>query len=86
MTSTYKKAVEVFGETEQINMLFEELGELISSINRHRRGRKDKSSVEEELADVQIMLYQMRYIFNPDIMDDWVLLKTSRLKSLIEGE
>ena len=67
-----KAAVDIFGEAEQINMLYEEMGELAQAVNKWRRGGKKKeemNQVREEIADVQIMLDQMRMIFGPTAIE-----------------
>jgi len=75
----YKRAADTWGEESQVGMLIEEMGELLSAINRRHRCRTDKSTVEEELADVEIMLAQMRIIFDADLVDEWKAIKTKRL-------
>jgi len=67
-------------------MLCEEMGELISAVNRWRRKRDDGSSVEEEIADVRIMLKQMDHIFDKETIDWWEALKTGRLENRIKKE
>jgi NTP pyrophosphatase (non-canonical NTP hydrolase) len=63
----YKEALEVFGKTNQILMLFEEIGELQQAINKRLRGiDTDLTNLKEEIADVEIMLEQMRIIFGID--------------------
>lgn len=78
-TDAYKKAVEEWGAESQIGMLVEEMGELLSALNRRSRERTDKSTVEEELADVEIMLAQMRFVFDSEKVDEWKEIKTRRL-------
>jgi len=63
----YQEALEAFGKTHQILMLFEEIGELQQAINKRLRGiDTDLTNLEEEIADVEIMLEQMRIIFGID--------------------
>ena len=58
-----KRAVEVFGKDTQILMYFEEAGELAQAISKDKRGFKDKANIAEEIADVEIMLEQLKYIY-----------------------
>lgn len=68
-----KKAVDLYGKEAQVDMCVEECSELIKALLKERRqgyGKVDPSKkqlalehVREELADVQIMLEQMRIIF-----------------------
>lgn len=62
----YSKALDMWGEELQFGMLHEEMGELIVAINKVRRGKGGIASVIEELADVEIMLEQIAYIFGID--------------------
>jgi NTP pyrophosphatase (non-canonical NTP hydrolase) len=80
----YKKAVDTFGAESQLWMAIEEMGELITSIARYKRGRTDKSEPEEEIEDVLICVKQLRHIFDGDKCKDWKLTKTCRLVKTIE--
>lgn len=82
--SVYKDAVDLWGPDSQIGMLFEEMGELMSAIIRDKRERTYKASVEEEIADVSIMLEQMNHIFNPALIESWKQLKIKRLEARIQ--
>ena len=84
--TVFKDAVDLWGADSQIGMLFEEMGELISAINRDKRERVDKASVEEEIADVAIMLEQMNHIYNQELIESWKQLKIGRLKARIQKE
>jgi len=79
-----REAVLLYGKEAQIGMLLEEMGELISALNRRlMRGRVDKATVEEELADVEVCLRQMRHVFPDDVIDMWVAIKLHRLEKKI---
>lgn len=66
------QAVKVFGEKSQIRMAIEEMSELIKALCKLERAEtvaeRDKAfgNVIEEMADVQIMLDQLRIIFGND--------------------
>lgn len=64
----YRKAVETFGIEPQIDMCIEECAELIQALNKAKRcgiiDSRAVASVCEEVADVEIMLGQMRHIFD----------------------
>lgn len=81
----YRRAIEIFGEREQINKLGEEMAELWVAICHYREGRGTVNNIAEELADVQIMTEQMCLIFG---CEDAVLFyrdqKTERLAFKIE--
>ncbi len=62
----FKMAREKWGDQCQIDVAIEELGELISALIQHRRGRKNDVGVAEELADVHICLEQLIPMFGKD--------------------
>ena len=53
-------AIRTFGEKEQECQAIEECAELIQAINHKHRGRD--SNIPEEIADVEIMLEQLKII------------------------
>ena len=63
-------AVEVFGKESQQQQLIEELAELIVALNHYNRGRIQFGTVIGEMADVYIMLEQLRCIYH--ISDGWM--------------
>ena len=58
----YKKAIATYGAKAQENQAIEECAELITAINHKHRGREH--NIEEEIADVEIMLEQLKIINN----------------------
>ncbi len=77
----YKEAVDKWGHNSQMNMLIEECAELIAAINRFRRERTDLIPLLEEIADVEIMLGQIRCIFDAELID---IAKRKKLTRLAE--
>ncbi len=57
-----KAAIETFGDVHQENMVIEECSELIQAISHKHRGREH--NIPEEIADVEIMLEQLKIINN----------------------
>ena len=55
-------AIKTFGEQAQENQTIEECAELIQAINHKHRGREH--NIPEEIADVEIMLEQLKIINN----------------------
>jgi len=81
----YHKALELWGKDLQLNMVFEELGELISTLSRVIRGRMGPDKLAEEIADAEIMLEQLKIIYNNDKeVEDAKIRKIHRLKERIE--
>lgn len=58
-----RKAIETYGKDSQAKMMIEEMSELTKELCKWFRGETEKSHILEEMADVQIMLDQMRMIF-----------------------
>ena len=65
----YKKAIDHYGKEKQINQAIEELNELAVSLNHIRRDKCDKSDLLGEIADVLIMIEQVRHIFDIPLAD-----------------
>ncbi|MBQ4556530.1 MAG: hypothetical protein IJA60_02655 [Clostridia bacterium] len=58
----FVSAIRTFGEREQEEVAIEELAELIQAISHKHRGREH--NIAEEIADVEIMLEQLKIINN----------------------
>ena len=80
-TELYLKAIYFWGEQFQIDMMIEECAELTKSLLKRRRSNNLNANahIEEEIADVEIMLEQMKLIFNADNIQ---LLKEEKIKRL----
>ena len=80
----YQKAIEKWGQMPQINMVYEETGELITSLARYLRGRDTAADVITELADVSIMIEQMALMFGYEYYEVEKDRKLERLKERLE--
>jgi NTP pyrophosphatase (non-canonical NTP hydrolase) len=58
-----KEAIAVWGKNAQLDIVCEELAELIVAIMQYKRGRNALGSIVEEIADVEIVLPQLKTIF-----------------------
>ena len=58
----FTAAIRAFGETAQENVAVEECAELIQAISHKHRGREH--NIAEEIADVEIMIEQLKIINN----------------------
>ena len=76
-----KRAVEVFGKDTQLLMYFEEAGELAQAISKDKRGFGSKDNIAEEIADVEVMLEQLKHIY---VVERMKQQKIVRLSSRIE--
>ena len=82
--STIKDAVETFGEVSQVVVAIEELSELMKELCKLLRGEYHIDDMAEEMADVEIMLEQLRVIFaNDEKIERWKSMKLERLKERI---
>ena len=58
-----RKAIDTYGEESQMKMMIEEMSELTKELCKRFRGEGNTVHILEEMADVQIMLDQMKMIF-----------------------
>ena len=82
---TLQLAIQVFGPDAQVNVAIEEMAELTDAICKLRRGRRTVENVAEEIADVEIMLEQLRMIYKcSDSVDAWKESKLQRLQKSLD--
>ena len=83
------KAISKYGE-KQLDIAQEECAELIQAISKWKRYRstKAKLNIIEEVADVTIMLEQLKVMFGitEEIFNDGIDCKLDRLEKRMEGE
>lgn len=80
--SVYRAALRAWGQDAQVNKFVEELGEFLVEFSRMRNGGDNKEAFAEELADLTIMLEQLRLIY--DVNDEvcaYMDYKIRRLQS-----
>lgn len=80
-----QEAINRYGVDAQSDMMIEECSELIQALLKLRRNYvssdfKYQANVMEEMADVEIMLDQMKLIFNPKAVLQLRQQKINRLK------
>lgn len=80
------KALLKWGSELQVMMLIEEMAELQKEICKaHRNGVSNKANIAEEIADVEIMLTQMKILYCISYeTEEWKVKKLERLKKMIE--
>ena len=59
---TYKKAIDTYGKDKQLDVVIEEMSELTKEICKFTRGQDNHQQIVEEIADVEIMLQQLKMI------------------------
>lgn len=62
-TEVLQRALDTYGSSLQISMVFEEMSELQKELCKYLRGRGSSEHIAEEIADVEIMLKQMEMLF-----------------------
>lgn len=83
---TYAAAVKMYGKTSQLVMTMEEMSELTKELSKNMRGQDNVSAISEEMADVEIMLEQLKVIFsNRAEVDRYRADKITRLAVSITG-
>lgn len=81
----YDSAIRIFGRNNQIDVAIEEMAELTQQLIKVKRGISIESDIIEELADVQIMLDQMKILFCPvGSFESMKKMKINKLKFLTE--
>lgn len=63
-TAVCKRAVEAYGKEHQLIICMEEMAELTKELTKNLRGRCNLQDISEEVADVEIMLEQVKVIFD----------------------
>lgn len=83
----YKEAINNFGTSAQVIIAMEECSELIKELSKTFRGETTVENISEEIADVQIMIEQLKIIFRcENLVNRWVMNKNYRIAELIEEQ
>lgn len=83
---TLNTAINLFGVDNQLNVAIEEMAELTKEICKNKRGFHNFFEIADEMADVYIMLEQLKLIYHNDIaVNERINFKVSRLNSRIEN-
>lgn len=77
----YNKTINVYGKEAQMYKLTEECGEYITALNQFKDGRITISDLIEELVDIDVLIDQMKIIFE-DRISEWYHIKERKLKRL----
>lgn len=77
-------AINTWGGEDQIFMLVEEMSELIQAISKRKRGLEH--NIPEEIADVEIMLSQIKFYLDlGDEVYKWKNFKYERMRKVLEN-
>ena len=82
-----QKAIETYGADLQKQVAIEEMSELTKEICKDFRGKANRENIIEEIADVQIMLYQLMAMYNISDTELAITLglKITRLDERLKG-
>jgi len=86
MMNIFEETIALWGCEAQLKMAIEETLELSHAILKFMRNSNDITieKIEEEVADVEIMMKQLRLIFNSKKITKWKATKKRRLQKRIE--
>lgn len=86
LKSIYERAVEHYGLQHQMMICSEEMSELNKELCKNIRGEKNNQAIAEEIADVEIMLTQLKMALKvtPSVID-WKIKKLERLEDRIKN-
>ena len=79
----YYRAINLWGVNAQLDMMIEEMSELIFAIQKNKRNNTDETILKvcEEIADVQIMLNQLKVIYDDTLISKF---RNTKMKRLVE--
>lgn len=63
-TAVCQRAVEAYGKEHQLIICMEEMAELTKELSKNLRGHNNLQEIAEEVADVEIMLGQVKLLFD----------------------
>lgn len=85
-SAVLQRALDTYGSLPQIVMVFEEMSELQKELCKYLRGKYSPTNIAEEIADVEIMIEQMKLLFCcADDVRDWRRRKVERLKERLDN-
>lgn len=75
------KVIDKFKPSSQVIKAMEEMAELTQALSKFLLDKEH--NVEEEIADVEIMLTQLKIMFDMQGIENWKEYKLNRLKELL---
>lgn len=79
-------AIQTYGIDAQLDMCVEEMSELTKEICKKKRGKNNRNQIAEEIADVEIMLEQLKIMCNisDKEVNNVVFMKICRLEERLK--
>lgn len=86
--STIDRAINTYGAKNQIIVAIEEMSELTKELCKNIRGERNIKHITEELADVHIMLQQVRRIYGieAEAVEEVIEYKLKRLERRMKDD
>ena len=85
-TEVLQRALDTYGSLPQVVMVFEEMSELQKELCKYLRGKYSPENIAEEIADVEIMLEQMKMLLCcTDAVRNERRRKVERLKARLDN-
>lgn len=85
--SLLQRAIAKYGKDAQMKMVLEEMSELQKEICKLWRGKDNRDAIAEEVADVEIMLDQLKLMLDiPYQVEQHRQKKLQRLQERLEGK
>lgn len=83
-----KKIVTHYRKVDQVIVMIEEMSELTKELVKAMRGKANRAQIADEIADVQIMLDQMKLIFDipQETMETFIDFKIDRQLERMKNE
>lgn len=76
-----RKNIDLNGASTEVDVAIEEMSELTKELCKHRRGQRNILHIAEEIADVEIMLEQLKMIFKcSDLVAEQEDIKIQRIQ------
>lgn len=83
----YRKAIKHWGKDLQLIMIIEEMSELQKEICKYFRNKKDINNISLEMADVEIMLGQLKILFdNHNLVNGYKNQQLNKLKRMLHNK
>lgn len=83
-TGLYRRTLATWGEQAQHDQTIEECAELTAALLHYRRDKAGAAHVIDEMADVILMLGQLRWMFGCEAVDKAVERKRAKLEGLLQ--
>lgn len=87
--NTYKELLDIMEFDDQLGYFYEEVGELLQAINKHKRYNNNmtKFNIINEIVDVQIQLdiLKIGYEIKQEDYNDIMFIQTEKIKKFIKN-